>query len=340
VFFYHDVGTGRDLYLQCGRISVIKQNRMDKEYYYLGIDGGATKTAMALTTQDEIILAEVRVGKTNLHTASEKEIREEVKKGVTQLYKKAKLPFTTKLAGVAGGFSGLDTTQDLKKAKAAIKMGLGTHLPASKYLSVVNDTIIGYWSGSTDPNGVGVIGGTGSNCYARNGKKEAWASGMDFILADQGSGYAIGLQVLKSIVKAFDGRGADTVLTKMILKHFKVKKVPDLIPIVYADGFGKRDIGALARYVEDAVKLKDKVAKHIANEAVEELVLMVSATAKRVSLGKKKFDVVMIGGLLQRDPYISKTFKKQARAKFKNANPIVPDVSSVMGAVRLAKSLR
>lgn len=307
----------------------------------MGIDGGGTKTDMVLSNQHCKILARIKCGQSNLHNATEKEISDEMKKGINMLIKKAGLKKTVKFSSVGIGLAGLDTQQDEEIAARIFRNALKGHMVSFKNMKIVNDTIIGFWSGTTSEEGMCIIGGTGSNCYGRTKRgKEAKASGRGHILADQGSGYEIGMKALKAAVKSFDGRGPKTKLEKMVLKHFMVKNFDDLMGRVYYQPFNKHDAGQLAIVVQNAAEAGDKVARKIAYEAADELFLMVKTVGHKLGFKKgKEFDLVMIGGVIQHDPYVKIRFKNLVRKIYPQVNFIIPDKKPVIGAVRLAMSM-
>lgn len=310
-----------------------------KQTNILGIDGGGTKTTMMLTDQDGQILACVKTGPSNIHTVSERQAINNLQRGFISLKKESGLK-NIKLSRVAAGFAGIDTETDLRKARSYVKSAFGKSLPETKKVKVVNDTIIGFWSGAETKEGICIIGGTGSNCYGRTKKgKEAWAGGMDYLLADEGSGYEQGAKALKAIAKSSDGRGKKTILERMILKHYQVKTVRDLIPIVYKEGYGKHDIGKLALYVEEAAIKGDAVAKEICLQSAEELFLLTHAVAKQLGFKNQKFPIVLIGGVIQNNPVVKRRFKQLVKKQYPSATFIIPKSKPVLGAIKLAMSL-
>jgi len=315
---------------------MVESVHMDKHVYFLGIDGGGTKTHFALADQDGNILARAKTGQMNVHNASEKEIKDHLKQGWRLICEQAHITPATHLAGIAAGLAGLDAPQDFAEAKQVFAAFFKRQKP--RHVTLVNDTVIGLFAGSQEKNAIAVIGGTGSNCYGHNARgKQAWAGGLDYLLSDEGSGYEMGVKALKASAKSADGRGPKTKLESMILKHFRVKTIRELIPLVYGHGFGKFDIGQIALLVEKAALAGDKIAKQIAQEAANELLLLVRTVAQKLAFTKSTvFDVVMIGGVLQHDPIVTRVFKKGLKISFPKARPIIPQSDPVMGAVRLA----
>jgi N-acetylglucosamine kinase-like BadF-type ATPase len=309
--------------------------------YLLGIDAGATKTHLSLADDGGAILARVQTGPSNLHDIAATQISKMFAEAFTKVSKQATGKSRVALDALAIGWAGLDSPHDQQVAKTVIKHAFHHALPAPKHARIVNDTIIGLWSGSTSSNGICVIGGTGSNGYGRNKKgKEAWAGGLGHLMADEGSGYEVGLKILHAAAKSSDGRGPKTLLEKLLLKKFGVKKVRDLVPIVYAPGFGKHQVGQIAYLLEQATNEGDAVARDIAMQSAHELVLIASSVATQLGFTKRtSFDLVTIGGLLKHDPVISKTFKARIAAAFPFVQVVVPSEDPVIGAVRLAQSL-
>jgi len=288
---------------------------MKIEKYILGIDGGGTKTGMVLANEDEKVLAQVKVGPTNMHTVPANKIIKYLQQGFKALLKEAKLPKNTKLSAIGAGFAGIDSPTDLNKAKRVLKKACGKCHPPAKNVRIVNDTIIGFWSGTRTQEGICIVGGTGSNCYGRTKRgKEAWSGGLDWILSDQGSGFEQGWKAFKEIVRAADGRGEKTILTKYIFKHYGIKKIRDLLPIVYGENYGKNDIGQLALLVEKAGIAGDKIGKRLCTESADELVSLIKAVANGLRYAKShKFDLVMVGGVIQNNPIVRRRFKKEVK---------------------------
>lgn len=307
--------------------------------YILGIDGGGTKTSMVLADENCRVLAKIKTGQSNVHNAHAREIITVVRQGMFDLFKNAKLSKRTRFDAVGAGVSGLDSDKDREVANRIIKKALSGHLPRSKNIKIVNDAVIGFWSGTDEEEGICIIGGTGSNCYGvtRRGR-EAWAGGLGHILSDEGGGYYQGMRALKAITKSADGRGPKTMLERMILKHYQVKDVRGLVPFFYYDNQSKTDIGRLALYVEEAAVKGDKTALRIARDSADELVIMVKAVADQLNFSHKAFPLVMVGGVLQDDPVVNRRFKKEIRKLYPQAIMITPRVKPVMGAVEMALS--
>ena len=79
---------------------------------------------------------------------------------------------------------------------------------------IVNDATAALVGGTGHPFGVVCVAGTGSIAFGVNRAGErARAGGWGHLLGDEGSGYAIGLEALRAVCRASDGRGPQTALT-------------------------------------------------------------------------------------------------------------------------------
>lgn len=306
----------------------------------IGIDGGGTKTHLVMASADGQILGEERVGQSNIHTTSAASIKTQLRNGIERLFHGARIMTGRRVDVIVAGMAGIDHATDIEYAETLVSQAVSGMTGPATQVHVVNDTIIGLYAGVPSGIGICVIGGTGSNCYGRSGKaKESWAGGLGHILADEGSGYDMGLRALMAVVKAEDGRGPATKLSALILKRYGVKKVRDLVPIVYKPDYGKTQIAQIAIDVQEAAEAGDKVAREIAKGAGAELSALVLAVGKKLFAPTKSVDIVLIGGVLQHDPFVQKEFKRLVRAKYKKANFIIPQDPPVMGAIRMAQHM-
>lgn len=75
-------------------------------------------------------------------------------------------------------------------------------------------TTVGLLAGGLEGRpGIVQIIGTGSSTYGRNAGGESWmAGGRGHLIADEGSGYWLGVAAMRVAVRAYDGRGAPTPL--------------------------------------------------------------------------------------------------------------------------------
>lgn len=290
---------------------------------FLGVDEGATKTVATVIDESGKLIYKVRGKGTSYHTFGVKRIEDNLYR-LLSFIKKKKL----KISYTCFGLAQIDSKKDHKIVYSMLNKGKIKRLLKCPTI-LLNDSHIILPSIGIE-NGVVAIGGTGCNFYARNGDREARASGRDYILSDEGSAFDIGVRVLRAAVRSFDGRGNKTILERMVLEKARVKNMEDLVDVIYKNP-EKSIIAVYAPLAEKAALAGDKIAKHILSTAANEYVLGIKAVSKRVGL--RRFDTALIGGVFETKFLLNEVKKgvsKFAKAKFF----LVKDSS--LGAARLA----
>ncbi|MCL5771086.1 MAG: hypothetical protein M1479_02275, partial [Actinobacteria bacterium] len=235
------------------------------------------------------------------------------------------------------GLAGLDDEVDFKIYKKIVFNRKIKKLLNYKKTIICNDAKIALFAGSNNKNRIIVICGTGISCYGINENGvEAKTTGWDYILGDEGSGYAISLDGLKACIRAFDGRGEKTLLNKILLDKLKLKNELDLSRWVYKKPFSKKKMASIAKLVEEAAEKGDKKCIEIYENNTKELVLSVSVVVKKLNLENKYFDLVMSGGLFKCKKYFKDIIVEVLSKKFPKIKFIQLEKKPVEGAIKLA----
>ena len=134
---------------------------------YAGIDGGATKTRVVLTTADGVTLAEQVSGPSNYQTVGMDAAVANLLSGLDAALAQVGQPIQAVervVAGVAGFDAKADATSILQMmAKAAVHTG-----PQTEWIAV-NDAVVAWAGALAAQPGAIVISGTGSIAFAVNG---------------------------------------------------------------------------------------------------------------------------------------------------------------------------
>lgn len=304
----------------------------DSRKFYLGVDGGGTKTKAVLINSSKNIIGEGQSAGSNATifglTESVNQVALAVKKALTG--KESKISRSClALAGVNIKSNNQDWRQTIKE-----------HPFLSKVLDnplIINDTLAALRSGTTDQNAVVIIAGTGSNCYGRNEKgQEARSGGTDYILGDEGSGYNIGLKILKGITQDLDGRGQKTILTNLLFEKFKISSLEDLNLVVYQKPWNKTDIAKIAPLAEKAAEKGDIIAKKIIEQAAHDLAVMIKVVATKLNLQEKSYTIVTSGSVFNIQKILCEHLEADIVKFSPKANFIKPIVDSATAAAYLA----
>eukprot|EP01113_Clastostelium_recurvatum_P017770 TRINITY_DN2097_c0_g1_i1.p1 TRINITY_DN2097_c0_g1~~TRINITY_DN2097_c0_g1_i1.p1 ORF type:complete len:276 (-),score=41.87 TRINITY_DN2097_c0_g1_i1:238-1029(-) len=228
--------------------------------YFIGVDGGGTKTKTVCVSTSRELKSQFLSGCTNRNSEGNDKARTHLQDGILGAIAGAGVS-KEDVAGVCLGMSGVDRPED----KALMTLWVKEVLPHVQ-LSIHNDAVAALATGTEGRlYGVVVISGTGMIAYGFNKQGEsARAAGFGPQLGDEGSGYYIGAEALASVVRARDGTKPKTALTEMVFQQLQIKSEDELIPWAYGStDQGWQRYAALAPLVYKAYREGDAVAADI-----------------------------------------------------------------------------
>ena len=230
------------------------------------------------------------------------------------------------------GMAGVDRPND-----AAIVRGILSRIGQRAHVLIVNDALIALEAGAPGAAGLVIIAGTGSIAYGRDDRgRAARAGGWGYVLGDEGSGYWLGRQALRAVVRAADGRGPETRLTERILAHYRVQRPQDLVEHIYVGGTRPAAIAALAREVEAAVADGDSMAEYIIDVGARELAAAAASVARALRLSR--CPVLLSGNTLLGEARLRSSVTARVVDALPAATVRPLDVEPALGAVRLARA--
>lgn len=297
--------------------------------FYLGIDGGGTKTTCAVGDATSL-LATATSGPSNILRVGEAQTRNSLLGGVRQACAGAGIA-PEQVARTCVGGSGAARPE----LAQVVRDILAEILPTP--ISVVGDMEIALEAAFQSGPGVIVIAGTGSIAYGRdrNGRTIR-AGGWGFAIGDEGSAHWIGRAAISSLLRASDRtEGAvQSSLAEGLFKIWKVRSLSDLARA--ANSIPPPDFAKLFPAV---VASQDDTAKGVLEQAGRELAAIAAIVIGRL-FAKEQTDsvpVAMTGGVFRhaamvRDVFYNELRKLEHRAEI---NPGVVD--PVEGALRMAR---
>ena len=296
--------------------------------HVLGIDAGGTKTVCCLADGDGSVIGEARSGGANLQ--SEGELG--VEKVLHTVMDRAVDGRVDAVDAICLGMAGVDRDPDL-----TVIRGIMRRIGARARTVVVNDALVALVAGVGDAPGIVIICGTGSIAYGRNARDQAArAGGWGHILGDEGSGYWIGRQALRSVARAADGRGPATALTARVLNHFAVARPADLVNEIYDREVRHHVLAQLARVVQQARDEGDEVATQVLEQAAHELVWAARSVAERLCMRDEAFTFVLAGGVFTGVPWLAEELRRRLPAIAPRGRVERLEIEPALGAVRLA----
>ena len=183
--------------------------------------------------------------------------------------------------------------------------------------------------------GAVLISGTGSICFGRNTRGiTARAGGRGYKIDDEGSGYAIGRDILSAVVRAQDGRSRPTVLTELVFAQIGTRNLDELVRALYTEGDKRGNLSTYALLLPEAVAQGDAAACAILERAVKELCLLASTVIERLELQRGR--LALSGGVLKNDAYVTEGVKAQLGELYPELESFLLATSAAIGAARMA----
>jgi N-acetylglucosamine kinase-like BadF-type ATPase len=306
--------------------------------YFLGIDGGGTRTT-AWLADDRHVLARAESGPSNpLKVGFEDSARQlllasasaarAARLGAVLRETGGRLVFESVCIGLAGVDRPLVYNRLFKWLKKAI--------PARSHL-LTSDAAIALEAALHGALGVVVISGTGSISFARDEegvvhRSGGWGAAFD----DLGSGYDLGRRAIIAALQEYDGRGAPTLLHRMIVRALGLKD----ITFVVLKELTARDIAALFPLVLKAANRGDRVAESLCDEAGCDLAELALALLRKLKWLDRPVPIVCSGGVFKSSERIRRSFALHLNHEARHAEIHLLRRPAIEGAISLARALR
>ena len=232
--------------------------------YYLGIDGGGTKTRCILG-DETTVLAKSMTGGSNIVRLGETRARESLHSAVRQVCATAKVS-PDRICAICIGAAGAARPEIAAKISGILAELTSEISPKARTkIEVVGDTVIALEAAFGECPGVIAIAGTGSVVYGRDAAGHvARAGGWGFAVSDEGSGHWIGRHAIAAILNARD-QGLETALTDMVFQAWKLNNIDELVQ--YANSMPPPDFPRLFPVVLRAAAAADSAARNLLFDA-------------------------------------------------------------------------
>ncbi|MBB2986836.1 N-acetylglucosamine kinase [Terracoccus luteus] len=193
--------------------------------HHLGVDAGGTSTRAVVLTPDGRCLGHGRAGSGNPISSGPAHAGDSLHRAVSAALVAAGLSGATVVSTSVAMAGGSSVTDD-SEAGAAIH-GAVARAGVTTPVTMEQDLLALYFSGSPDPDGHSLVAGTGAAAVrVEGGEVVATCDGLGWLLGDDGSGFWIGQQVARAVGAALDGRSPDTALTALLLTALEVTDGP------------------------------------------------------------------------------------------------------------------
>jgi N-acetylglucosamine kinase-like BadF-type ATPase len=318
----------------------------------LAIDGGNSKTDVALVADDGTLLASVRGP-----GASHEEFGlDEAMRRLGELVRVA----ADRANGSSGGsadrlvadglvarhtsacLAGADLPEEEAQLTAAIQ-GQGWSLTSA----VANDTFAVLRAGLTPaegerPWGVAVTCGAGINCVgvAPDGRTTRFLA-FGTLSGDWGGGLGLGREMVWCATRAEDGRGQPTALQAAVAAFYRMPSMNDVAIAFHLGELVEDDLIGLPAVLFATAAAGDAVARGLVERQAEEVAAMAVTAIRRLDLdgglaAAVAIPVVLGGGVLEaRNPLLTDAITRRLAALAPSAVARIVDSPPVTGAALL-----
>lgn len=295
-----------------------------EQRYFVGVDGGGTKTALVACTVQGQEIACAMCGPLNYNFIGLDAALENLASGIAALA----LPEGS-IAAVGIGDPSIDDESESPVARefatrAAALLGAPVYIRSDAYM-----TLFALTGGKK--SGVLIISGTGSMAIGENDAGEiSVVGGWGRLSGDEGSGYYIGREGICAALRAFDGVAPQTALTTAALAYFDACAPRDLISAFY--GENEPDVAGFSRCVAKCAAEGDVVAEGILLDAAEHLSRYVLVLIERTNA-----DLLGVwGSVLCKNNTVRRAFEDGVRQKFPNVEIREPAIRAELAAALYA----
>lgn len=259
-----------------------------------GIDGGGTRTRLALARADGTVIGRAEGGCCSFAELGVP--------GATEAYRslwqaasadagQAPRPADALFIGSGSILSAAD-----EQTCEAIAVSAG--LARDGTVLARNDAWAALAGGLRGRPGILLIAGTGCACLGRNSAGETWrAAGWGHLLHDGGSAYALGLGAMIAATRAADRRGPATMLLPPVMRALELGNITDIYRRVHHDGVSRALVASLGPAVVEAAGQGDAVARGLLETGAAELVEAIVTVARQLRLPTPT--LALTGGLIE-----------------------------------------
>jgi N-acetylglucosamine kinase-like BadF-type ATPase len=304
----------------------------------LAIDGGNSKTDLALVAGDGELLATVRGP--GVRSADDLGSWLEAMAGlIARAQHDAGRDGQMAARHIHACVANADLPEEEERLAAALRA-----LGWSKSVEVANDTFAVLRAG-LDPAELGEAGhwgaavtcGAGINCVAvdRSGQTTGYLA-LGTTSGDWGGGGGLGTQALWWAARAEDGRGPQTALREAVATHFGVPTIRDVTIGLHLGKISDESLLELAPVLMAVARDGDEVARDLVLRLAGEISVMALTAMRRLGLTEGATPVVLGGGLLTaRDPLLISEVTQRVKAGAPQAVVSIVAVPPVAGAALL-----
>ncbi len=262
--------------------------------FALGVDGGGSKTHALVLDENGLVCGFGLSGCGNHQEHGLKPALAEIELAVRSAMEQAGV---TPQEIQAGCFclAGADLESDFQLLTPAVET-----LGLAQTVTIKNDTLAALRATISRSWGVCVICGSGFNAAARSPDgREFVFPALGFISGDWGGGGRLSQEIIRLVMRAWDGRGGKTLLTPMVLAQLDADSEYELIGKLYREEIPYRRLLHLVPLLFQAAEAGDRPSRELVVTLAEEVAIAANTLIRRFSMQELEVEVGLAGGVFK-----------------------------------------
>jgi N-acetylglucosamine kinase-like BadF-type ATPase len=300
--------------------------------YFLGFDGGGTKTHCVLLNAKGAVIGEGSGGPANPLRAGYDAAFASLREASSAALAAAKIS-AAEITGVCAGLAGAGRSSVVLRVMAF----LSEEFP-NAIARVATDYEIALEAAAGAGPGVVLIAGTGSVAYGRNAAgKTARAGGHGPWIGDEGSGFEIGRRAVSAMARSRDDDAPASVLPEMISAALGRPEWDDLLLRIMS--LPDEVFPQLFPVVAVAANAGDDVAKEIMFASAIGLGNLAMVVIQRLGMKGQEFSLAKCGGVFGHCHLLDSLLDSVLVSGALRAKILRLEISPAVGAARMALRL-
>lgn len=297
--------------------------------YFLGFDGGGTKTQCVLADAQGLVLARASAGPSNPLRTGYTRAWFSLSGAADSVLGQRKLR-AGDICGICAGLGGAGRAGVARSAKTFFERGF-----PSAQVRVTTDLEIALEAAFGTGDGIILLAGTGSAAFGRDANgRTARAGGRGPWISDEGSAFDIGRRAVSAVVRSEEHRGPSTALSKRLLKWHECRNWDSLLELIAKnpdDVFPKT-----FPLVAELADAGDAVAQKTLSGAAASLAELAALVSGDLGWSDREILIGQVGGVFGRSKFFDKAIETELKKAAPRSRLVESKMSPAEAAVHMA----
>jgi N-acetylglucosamine kinase-like BadF-type ATPase len=304
-----------------------RRSFMASPRFFLGVDGGGTKTECAVVDEEGILRGASLAGPTGYHNVGMETAMANLRRAVGGACAEAGIK-PSEVAAASLCLACVDSQLDFQLLRRRVEWAAGQ-------VSLDDDSTAALAGAFAGKPGIVAVSGTGSVVRGVDSKgNRVRLGGWGYLTGDVGSSFDIGRRALLDVTGGADLGAADRALKKALAEALGEAGPREMMSALYNLPDPVNKVASLSAVVSNLALEGNEGAQKLLREAGRGLAELVLAAAEKLD-GSRKFRVSFVGTTFN-SPYMMSGFKEGLDQGRRGLELKPPVLRPVMGAVLLA----